>query len=111
MASDDVGSRPSRFMIIPNTERHPDNTKTDQLPISELITGLPRPYHNIYLQNHLSGPFQLIDVFLSQLPGQLQSVDRLLNQLSVQFQLIDSIQNQLSGQIQLVENLRNQLSR
>ena len=64
MASDDVGSRPSRFMIIPNTKRHPNNTKTDQLlkgqwlpaspfktnlttlPISEVITGLPRPYHN-----------------------------------------------------------------
>ena len=36
----------SRFMIIPNTKRHPNNTKTDQLPISEVITGLPRPYHN-----------------------------------------------------------------
>ena len=46
MASDDVGSRPSRFMITPNTEHHPNNTKTDQLPISEVITGLPRPYHN-----------------------------------------------------------------
>ena len=46
MASDDVGSRPSRFMIIPNTKRHPNNTKTEQLPISEAITGLPRPYHN-----------------------------------------------------------------
>ena len=40
------GSRPSHFMIIPNTKRHPNNTKTDQLPISEVITGLPRPYHN-----------------------------------------------------------------
>ena len=30
-------------MIIPNTKRHPNNTKTDQLPISEVITGLPRP--------------------------------------------------------------------
>ena len=42
------GSRPSLFMIIPNTKRHPINTKTDQLPISEVTTGLPRPYHHIY---------------------------------------------------------------
>ena len=41
------GSRPSHFMIIPNAKRHPNNTKTDQLPIYEVITGLPRPYHNI----------------------------------------------------------------
>ena len=34
-------------MIISNIKRHPNNTKTDQLPISEVITGLPRPYHNI----------------------------------------------------------------
>ena len=40
------GSRPSHFMIISNTKRHPNNTKTDQLPISEVITGLRRPYHN-----------------------------------------------------------------
>ena len=40
------GSNPSLFMIIPNSKRHPNNTKTDQLPISEVITGLPRPYHN-----------------------------------------------------------------
>ena len=40
------GSRPSLFMIIPNTKRYPNNTKTDQLPISEVITGLPRPHHN-----------------------------------------------------------------
>ena len=46
MASEDVGSRPSHFMIIPNTKRHPNNTKTDQLSISEVITGLSRPYHN-----------------------------------------------------------------
>ena len=39
-------SRPSLFMIIPNTKRHPHNTKTDQLRTSEVITGLPRPYHN-----------------------------------------------------------------
>ena len=30
-------------MIIPNTKRHPSNTKMDQLPIFEVITGLPRP--------------------------------------------------------------------
>ena len=47
MASDDVGLSPSLFMIVPNTKRHPNNTKTDQLPISEAITGLPRPYHKI----------------------------------------------------------------
>ena len=41
-ASDDVGLSPVSFMIIPNTKR----IKTDQLPISEVITGLPRPYHN-----------------------------------------------------------------
>ena len=46
MASDDAGLRPSLFMIIPNTKRNPNNTKTDQLSISEVITGLPRPYHN-----------------------------------------------------------------
>ena len=40
------GSRPSLFMIIPNTKRHPNNTKTDQLPISEVIAGLLRPHHN-----------------------------------------------------------------
>ena len=45
MASDDAGSRPSLFMIIPNTKCHPNDTKTDQLPISEVITGLPRPYY------------------------------------------------------------------
>ena len=41
------GSRPSHFMVIPNTKRHPHNTKTYQIPISEVIIGLPRPYHNI----------------------------------------------------------------
>ena len=34
-------------MIISNTKRHPNNTKTDQLPISEVITGLPRSYHQL----------------------------------------------------------------
>ena len=46
MASDSAGSRPSYVMIIPNTKRHPNNTKTDQLPILGVVTGLPRPYHN-----------------------------------------------------------------
>ena len=45
MGSDDVGL----FMIIANSKRHPKNTETDQLPISEVITGLPRPYHNAVL--------------------------------------------------------------
>ena len=33
MTSDWKGSRPSHLMIIPNTKRHLNNTKTDQLPI------------------------------------------------------------------------------
>ena len=40
------GSRPSLFYDNPEYKRHPNNTKTDQLPISEVITGLPRPYHH-----------------------------------------------------------------
>ena len=46
MTSEQEGSRSSHPMIIPNTKRHPNNTKTDQLPIFGVITGLPRPYHN-----------------------------------------------------------------
>ena len=46
MASDDAALARLFFMVIPNTKRHSNNTKTDQLPISEVITGLPRPYHN-----------------------------------------------------------------
>ena len=46
MASDDVGLSPVPFYDNPEYKRHPNNTKTDQLPISEVITGLPRPYHN-----------------------------------------------------------------
>ena len=46
MASDDVGLSLISLIIIPNTKRHPNFTKTDQLPISEVSTGLPRPYHN-----------------------------------------------------------------
>ena len=57
MASDDAGLSRVSFMIIPNTKRHTSNMKTDQLPISEVITGLPRPYHhNIrYLSIYLLG--------------------------------------------------------
>ena len=60
------GSRPSLFMIIPNTKRHPNNMKTDQLPISEVITGLPRPYHNITLtptNARKKNPVKLLVVF------------------------------------------------
>ena len=46
-------------MIIPNTKRHPNNTKTDQLPISEVITGLPRPYHN---NPHIRDETTLLDI-------------------------------------------------
>ena len=46
MASDDVGLSPVPFYDNPEYKRHPNNTKTDQLPISDVITGLPRPYHN-----------------------------------------------------------------
>ena len=45
------GSRLSHFMIIPITKRHPNNTNTDQLPIPEVITGFPRPYHNTWALN------------------------------------------------------------
>ena len=40
------GSRPSLFYDNPEYKRHPNYTKTDQLLISEVITGLPRPYHH-----------------------------------------------------------------
>ena len=46
MTCDGAGSRPSHRMIIPNTKRHPNNTKRDQLHIFEVITGLPRLYRN-----------------------------------------------------------------
>ena len=49
MASDHVGCRPSHFMCIPNTKRHPNNTKTDQLPIFGVNIGIPRPYLNTLL--------------------------------------------------------------
>ena len=50
MAFDDAALARLFFMIIPNTKRHLNNTKTDQLPISEVITGLPRPYNHIGLK-------------------------------------------------------------
>ena len=56
MASETWGSRPPHFMIIPHTKCYPDNTKTDQLPIFEVITGLPGPYLHTtvkYLENDL----------------------------------------------------------
>ena len=40
------GLSPVSFHDYPENETHPYNTKTDQLPIFEVITGLPRPYHN-----------------------------------------------------------------
>ena len=43
------GCRPSLFYDDPEYKRHPNNTKTDQLRISEVIIGLPRPYHHIYM--------------------------------------------------------------
>ena len=49
MASDDVGLSPVPFYDNLEYKRHPNNTKTDQLPISGVITGLPRPYHNMYV--------------------------------------------------------------
>ena len=46
-ASDGADSRPSHLMIIPNTKRHPNNTKMDQLPIFGVVTDRPRSYHNM----------------------------------------------------------------
>ena len=37
---------PVSFYDDPEYKRHPNNTKTDQLLISEVISGLPRPYHH-----------------------------------------------------------------
>ena len=53
MASDDAGLSRVSFMIIPNTKRHPSNMKTDLVPISEVITGLPRPYHHKVLSSNV----------------------------------------------------------
>ena len=55
MASDDVGLSPVSFHGNP---LHKKITKEDQLPISGVITGLPRPYHNNthrYLVNAVRG--------------------------------------------------------
>ena len=46
MASDDAALARLFFNDNPEYKRHPNYTKTDQLPISEVITGLPRPYHH-----------------------------------------------------------------
>ena len=46
MASDDAGLSRVSFTDNPEYKRHPNNTKMDQLPISKVITGLPRPYHH-----------------------------------------------------------------
>ena len=46
MASDDAVLARLFFYDNPEYKRHPNYTKTDQLPISEVITGLPRPYHH-----------------------------------------------------------------
>ena len=46
MASDDAALARLIFYDDPEYKRHPNCTKADQLPISEVITGLPRPYHN-----------------------------------------------------------------
>ena len=47
MASDDAAlARLFFFYDDPEYKRHPNYTKTDQLPISEVITGLSRPYHH-----------------------------------------------------------------
>ena len=40
------GALAGLFYDNPEYQRHPNYTKTDQLPISEVITGLPRPYHH-----------------------------------------------------------------
>ena len=46
MASDDAALARLFFYDNPEYKRHPNYMKTDQLPISEVITGLPRPYHH-----------------------------------------------------------------
>ena len=46
MASDDAVLARFFFYDNPEYKRHPTYTKTDQLPISEVITGPPRPYHH-----------------------------------------------------------------
>ena len=46
MTSDDVGLSPRLIHDYPEYKSHPNNKKTDQLPIAEVITGLQRPYRN-----------------------------------------------------------------
>ena len=46
MTSDDAVLARLFFYDNPEYKRHPNYTKTDQLPISEVITGLSRPYHH-----------------------------------------------------------------
>ena len=46
MASDDAALARLFFYDNPEYKRHPNYTKTDQLPVSEVITGLSRPYHH-----------------------------------------------------------------
>ena len=46
MASDDAAFARLFFCDNPEYKRHPNYTKTDQLPISEVITDLPRPHHH-----------------------------------------------------------------
>ena len=46
MASDDAALVRLFFYDNPEYKRHPNYTKTDQLPVSEVITGLSRPYHH-----------------------------------------------------------------
>ena len=53
MASDDAALARLFFYDTPEYKRHPNYTKTDQLPISEVITGLPRPYHHMGRQEGL----------------------------------------------------------
>ena len=48
MASDDAALARLFFYDNPEYKRHPNYTKTDQNPLSEVITGLPRPYHHMY---------------------------------------------------------------
>ena len=55
MASDDAVLARLFFYDNPEYKRHPNYTKTDQLPISEVITGLPRPYHHNMPHVYISG--------------------------------------------------------
>ena len=53
MASDDAAFARLFFYDNPEYKRHLNYTKTDQLPISEVITGLPRPYHHNGGRQHM----------------------------------------------------------